>query len=231
MLRLIIEFCNWGLGRLKAGQKVSIPEGDSPVCINLGCGLTVCKGWFNIDGSLNALVASLPKTLHPVMYKLTGAKRHFSKLEYCRLLGDHYFIHHDLSRGIPLKNDIADYVFSSHFLEHLYREDALRLLKECYRVLKKGGLIRISVPDLEFAVSLYSSGQKKRMLEKYFFVEDNRSHYARHKYMYDFELLSIILVDIGFQNIQKQGFQSGEMPDLAALDNRPEDSLFIEARK
>ena len=58
-------------------------------------------------------------------------------------------IAYDLSKGIPLENDSVDFVYSSHMLEHLPKIEAEKLLREAYRVLKKGGIIRIAVPDLE----------------------------------------------------------------------------------
>jgi len=234
ILRSTIEFSNRVLGRVKSGRKISVQDvlkKSNDVRLNLGCGLAVTKGWINIDGSLNSLVASMPSALHALMYRLTGANRYYSKSEYCGLLGGHIFVHHDLAYGMPLHDSVADYIYSSHFFEHLYRDDAKNLLVECYRVLKQGGTLRISVPDLEYALELYSLGKKQEMLQNYFFVEDGESHYARHKYMYDFEMLSSLLEEIGFCDIQRCKFQTGGVPDIDILDNRPDESLFIEAKK
>lgn len=230
-LRSTIELTNRLLARLKAGRRASLPEGFDSVRLNLGCGLAVAPGWLNIDGSLNALVASMPSVMHLLVYRLTGARQYYSEQEYCRLLKEHTFMHHDLSTGIPLKDKVADYIFSSHFLEHLFRKDAYHLLRECHRVLKPGGVLRISIPDLEYAVSLYSSGQKERMLQNYFFVDDDDSYYARHKYMYDYEMLESQLIKIGFSEITKCQYRQGRVPNIEILDNRPEESLFVEAVK
>lgn len=231
MLRSIIEFSNKMLGRLKSGRQIDVPKGVDDVRVNLGCALSVVEGWVNIDGSLNALIASMPSAVHAVMYGLTGSNQYYTKDEYCSLLSENIFIHHDLSYGIPLKDDVADYIYSSHFLEHLYRDDARHLLNESYRVLKKGGVVRISIPDLEYAIKLYSLGKKDQTLQNYFFVESDDSYYARHKYMYDFEMLSEILKDIGFNDIKRCDYQQGETPDIDILDNRKDESLFVEARK
>lgn len=58
-------------------------------------------------------------------------------------------IAHDLSRGVPLADACADVVYHSHVLEHLRRDDAAAFMRECARVLRPGGIIRIVVPDLE----------------------------------------------------------------------------------
>jgi predicted SAM-dependent methyltransferase len=220
------------IGRLRQGRVVGIPHAlKKQVKVNLGCGLAIAPDWINIDGSLNALIAPLPNIFHAFAYRLTGANRYYTKKVYCDLLQNNYFLHHNLSHSIPLPNNSVDFIFTSHFLEHLYLSEAKNLLNECFRVLKIGGVIRISVPDLEYAVSLYGSGKKKEMLEQYFFVEDDDSYYARHKYMYDFEILKNKLASAKFQNILRQTFQNGLTPDINILDNRPEDSLFVEAMK
>lgn len=231
VLRSTIELTNRLLARLKSRRRSNVPEGLPSVKLNLGCGLAVAPDWLNIDGSLNALVAGMPSSMHRFVYRLTGARQYYSEQEYCRLLKEHKFMHHDLSTGIPLRDEVADYIFSSHFLEHLFRKDADYLLRECYRVLKPGGVLRISIPDLEYALSLYSSGQKEKMLQNYFFVEDGDSYYSRHKYMYDYEMLESHLKNMGFSRVTRCQYRQGRVPDIEILDNRPEESLFVEAVK
>lgn len=55
----------------------------------------------------------------------------------------------DLTNGIPVGSESADAVYHVAVLEHLRRSDAAKFLKEIYRVLKPGGIVRIGVPDLE----------------------------------------------------------------------------------
>lgn len=61
----------------------------------------------------------------------------------------------DVRRGFPFEESGFDAVYGSHVLEHLDRVAAARLLRECYRVLKSGGLVRLAVPDLEVIAKLY----------------------------------------------------------------------------
>jgi predicted SAM-dependent methyltransferase len=231
--RSIIDTTSNLLGWAKRSRRVtSEPDvRDGLVKVNLGCGLAVVKGWINVDASLNALVASWPRTAHKLLYRLSGANRYYSLEQYCDLLENHVFLHHDLSHSIPLKDQTADFVYSSHFLEHLFKQDAERLLKDCYRVLKSGGIVRICVPDLDYAMSLYVAGEKEKMLENYFFVNDKESFLARHKYMYDFELLKTLLEKIGFSQVTRCKYQEGRTSDIVILDNRPEETLFVEAVK
>lgn len=231
LLRSVVDGITVMLGRLKRHRRYARPLAGDELKVNLGCGLAVCPGWLNIDGSLNALIASWPQAFHSIFYRLSGASAYYGEADYCALLREHRFIHHDLAYGIPLEDESAVAVYSSHFLEHLYKPEAEFLLREAYRVLKPGGLLRICVPDLEYALSLYAKGEKEKMLLNYFFVEDKGSQYARHKYMYDYAMLQAALEGVGFRDVRRCAYRTGRVPDLDKLDNRPEETLFVEAAK
>lgn len=233
IIRVSIDSATNLIGWLRRSRRINPTHDpvDGLVKINLGCGLAVAKGWLNIDASLNALIASWPQVVHKLLYRLSGANRYYSMEEYCDIIQNNIFIHHDLSHSLPLRDSTVDFFYSSHFLEHLYKNDAKHLLSECFRALKEGGIVRVAIPDLEYAVSLYLKGDKEQMLQNYFFVEDKGSVLARHKYMYDFDLLSHILECVGFKQITLCSFQKGLTPDLHSLDNRAEDTLFVEATK
>ena len=57
---------------------------------------------------------------------------------------------YDIKKGIPFNNNTIKYIFAEHFLEHLTREEGLFFLKECHRVLRKGGVLRLSTPNLDW---------------------------------------------------------------------------------
>jgi predicted SAM-dependent methyltransferase len=63
----------------------------------------------------------------------------------------------DLSQGLPFPDADFDVVYHSHVLEHFPRQQGLGFLRECWRVLKPGGLLRCAVPDLEAMARLYLS--------------------------------------------------------------------------
>jgi predicted SAM-dependent methyltransferase len=56
---------------------------------------------------------------------------------------------HNLLSGIPFNNETFEVVYHSHVLEHIPKAKAKGFILECHRVLKKGGTIRIAIPDLE----------------------------------------------------------------------------------
>jgi hypothetical protein len=49
--------------------------------------------------------------------------------------------------------------------------------------------------------------------------------------MYDAPSLTAMLSEAGFTNVTVCKFRQGRVPDCETLDNRPEDSIHIEADK
>jgi SAM-dependent methyltransferase len=232
-LRESINFSINFLGKIKHNRKIYPlkDERDGLVKINLGCGLRVAQGWLNIDGSLNAMFASWPNWMHKILYRLSGARQYYSLEDYCKILENHQFLYHDLALSLPLHDNAVDFIYSSHFFEHLFKDDAANLLKACAQALKPGGIIRISIPDLAYAVLLYGLGKKIEMLEDYFFVSGKGSYLARHKYMYDFDLIKTALEQAGFSGVTRCEYRQGKTPDVEMLDVYPEVSLFVEATR
>src|SRR4029453_5753039 len=128
---------------------------------------------------------------------------------------------------MPPATACADYVFSSHFLEHLSKAHGERLVREAGRILKPGGTIRIAVPDLSQTIAAYHAGDKAAAMDGIFAYLD-LGYFARHRYMYDFDMLAALLRRAGFVDVRRCAFQEGSVPDITILDNRP-DSLFVEA--
>ncbi len=79
----------------------------------------------------------------------------------------------DLRRPLSFEDESVDVCYASHVLEHLRRNEAKAFVSECFRVIRKGGVLRLVVPDLESIVREYL-----RLLEE---VEGG-SIEARHNY-------------------------------------------------
>ena len=215
----------------KINQKLNT-NGHEIVALNLGCGLEVHNKWINIDGSFNAFLSHFPEVIVRLAYKFTGSRSYYSEEEYLKIIKNNQFFQYNLKRGIPVKNETVDFIFSCHFIEHLSKNDASFLIGECHRVLKKGGIIRTVIPDLDYAINLLNNGQKSKALNDYFFIEEGEvTDFSRHKYMYDFELFKNLLESKKFKNVCKCEFKEGKVPNIDVLDNRAKDSIYIEATK
>src|SRR5438477_50522 len=58
-------------------------------------------------------------------------------------------IYLDAAKPLPFAYSTFDYIFSEHVIEHIPYPQGLSMLKECFRVIKPGGTIRIATPNLE----------------------------------------------------------------------------------
>jgi predicted SAM-dependent methyltransferase len=60
-----------------------------------------------------------------------------------------------LAGALPFEEEVFAGVYHSHLLEHLPRHRAGGFLRECWRILRPGGVLRVVVPDLEGICRLY----------------------------------------------------------------------------
>ena len=68
---------------------------------------------------------------------------------------DPQVLSHDLKKGIPFPEGSCDVVYHSNIIEHFQRDEALTFMKECFRVLKPGGILRVATPNLEQICRIY----------------------------------------------------------------------------
>jgi predicted SAM-dependent methyltransferase len=217
------------LGALRATRRVRV-AGIRPVKVNLGSGLHVVRGWLNLDASPHALAANLPTWAQRAAYRLSDTRSQRSVDDYLRVLRTHKFVFCDLRRGIPLPDACADFLYTSHFLEHLEPEGAVSLLREANRVLRPGAILRVVVPDFAYFVALYETGDRRRAVDG-IFSACARGRLSRHRYMYDEPGLRELLREAGFPEVARCDAGRGETPDLDLLDTRVDESLFVEATR
>lgn len=135
----------------------------------------------------------------------------------------------NVTKKFPYPNNYFDYIYSSHLLEHLYSHQAKFCVSEVYRILKKGSIARIAVPDLDDLVASYDPLHPQKFLER-MFESQQKSTKNRHHMHYNQVSLTQILAEAGFKGIWRCEFQQGQCADVSLIDNRPV-SLFIEAMK
>jgi len=213
---------------------------------NLGCGPKAVKGWVNIDKSWKAYLARWPvlRIAAGALAAVGLADRLAPDEELPQELG---IRRHDVARGLPFGNDEVDFIYTSHMLEHLEKDRAEFVLRECHRALRPGGVLRLVVPDMKLLVDEYLDAKQigdetaadrfvtalrlgrefasKRLV--------NRLLSKGHQWAYDFESLSRRLKIAGFNEVKRCEPCEGETPDLELLDEGElhPDSLYLEARK
>jgi SAM-dependent methyltransferase len=118
---------------------------DGRAMLNLACGGHMHPEWNNLDFSLLVRLAR-----HPHAARIFHKLHILSNKRYQRLLQtDPDIICWDLRKGVPFDSDVFDVVYHSHFMEHLDRRVVPGFLRECRRVLKPAGILRVVVPDLQ----------------------------------------------------------------------------------
>ena len=144
-------------------KKVKYKSDAKIVKVNLGCGLQCLPGWINIDGSLTALFGSKKfPFINKILYRLAGSSDYYSFNAYNKIIQTADLKFYNLKNYVPLADDSADIIYCSHFLEHLNKNDGRQFLRECFRSLNKGGLLRLALPDLDFAMALYQKGEVEK---------------------------------------------------------------------
>jgi predicted SAM-dependent methyltransferase len=153
----------------------------------------------------------------------------------------------DLRHTLPLRTGSVAYIFTEHFLDHLeYPNGIGRLLSECNRVLKPGGIMRAIVHDAELLLRAYVNKDLGffRQIGAFDEKDDNPSlitvinHLFRfngfHQFIYDYETLKSEFFKAGFSTVHRSEFRQSLIPelnlDMDSPDRAPQ-SLYIEAVK
>ena len=72
----------------------------------------------------------------------------------------------DATQRLPFRNGTFQYVYTEHMIEHVPYQEGAYILRECHRVMRNGGAIRVITPDLAAIMGLYS-GNLSTTQEKY----------------------------------------------------------------
>jgi hypothetical protein len=99
---------------------------------------------------------------HPFWTNIDGKNEHFSKINSEAEVN----IVHELFEHIPIPvpDNSAEIIYTSHTIEHIDDDSLLYLLNDCYRMLKKNGLMRIVTHNTDNAYNAW-----KRNDRRYFF--------------------------------------------------------------
>ena len=151
----------------------------------------------------------------------------------------------DVRRRFPLPEAAFDLVYSEHMIEHLTYAEGQHCLRECLRVLRPGGTIRIATPSLERLARLYDGGE---LAERYVrwavetlepevpeplpgVVINNFFRSWGHRFVYDPATLRHALMQAGFADVEQVPLGDlerhlAEAPELNELE-----TFVLEAKR
>jgi predicted SAM-dependent methyltransferase len=140
----------------------------------------------------------------------------------------------DVGRRLPLPDSVFAFAFAEHLIEHLTQRDAVRLLAELHRVLRPGGVLRLTTPDLKKVIALYEDRNPAVSRRDYaLFLEGvTGKRYDRgcqvlndqlrlwgHRYVYDQEDLEARLGEAGFEPVKRLAPGESEHEALRGIES------------
>ena len=124
--------------------------------------------------------------------------------------------HYDITK-LPYKDESVDLIYASHVLEYFDRDEVVPVLREWIRVLKKGGILRIAVPDFEAIATMYimtrSTPTHYRLgsfLGPLYGKMKMGDQTIYHKTTYDFSDLSLMLKALGISSVRRYDWRKTE---------------------
>lgn len=117
-------------------------------------------------------------------------------------------------QALPFAADgSVDLIYACHVLEHFGRHEYRDVLVEWHRVLRKrGGILRLAVPDFAACAKVYMAGTLSRGILDVtgLLMGGQRDEYDYHKMLFDEPSLTAVLKDIGFSEVRHWDWQKTE---------------------
>lgn len=150
------------------------------------------------DGSMNLHLGCGPIN-HPQFINIDIAP--LPHIHYVRSIDD-------LS---PFKDNTVNLIYACHCLEHFSHRKLSMVLSEWFRVLKKGGILRLSVPDFDLLLTVYYENGKDMNIIVPPLMGGQDYKYNFHKSLFNEASLKAILSEVGFSDIKEWHPGSSEL--------------------
>ncbi len=147
-------------------------------------------------------------------------------------------INYDLRKGIPLKDNTVDYIYTSHMFEHIPFRELIIFIGECKRVLKQNGILSVCVPNAALYLEAYNNkvqfknheNMHKAAIVNTGSLIDQINYEAymngEHCYMFDKENLINTLKKGGFEHTNLREFD-----ESLDMKERDYESIYALAKK
>lgn len=125
--------------------------------LNLCCGTNVFPGWINLDHTdVEADYLRHLREADPCMQWPAEQQALVDRI------GEIQFMRHDVRKGLPWPDGSVDAIYIGQAIEHFNRRtEAPALLRECARVLRQYGVIKLTTPDLSTLFLAYYNTQER----------------------------------------------------------------------
>ena len=160
--------------------------------------------------------------------------------------GDEIFL--DATQPFPFASNTFAFIYTEHMIEHIPFEAARSMMRECYRVLRPGGVIRIVTPNMAFLRGLldgpltpeqtayirysYDAHRIKGPEGSAVHVVNNFVRSWGHQFIYDQDTLNAQVAGAGFEGVTALPLNESAHPalkDLAKTDRMPDGFLAMES--
>lgn len=145
---------------------------------------------------------------------------------------------HDARLPFPYPNDSIQFIYNEHFIEHMTLADGLNFFKEAYRMLVKGGVMRIAAPDLDVTIDQFVHDSWREDFIKARIpcttrceMLDMTTRGWGHLYLYNYEEIEFRLKSCGFTDITRKELNKSNYLELSNLETRWASFLIVEAVK
>jgi predicted SAM-dependent methyltransferase len=107
----------------------------------------------------------------------------------------------DISSLADFSTGTVDLVYMCHILEHIKRNELKNVLSEMKRVLKDGGILRISVPDFDRLIDVYNASGRDINAISHQLMGGQDQQYNIHYSVFNHRRLSELLKEVGFRKV------------------------------
>jgi predicted SAM-dependent methyltransferase len=152
------------------------------------------------------------------------------------LLGDPVDVAWNLANPLPFGSGSVAAIFHEHLLEHLPLSGGDVFMRECHRVLRPGGILRVGVPDAGRLIRSYA-GDRSYLEELHpgrpaaLLAVQELFYWHRHRTMFDVEMLGLLFRASGFPDPRERGFGDTDLDQVPDTERRRAETLYMEARK
>jgi predicted SAM-dependent methyltransferase len=145
-----------------------------------------------------------------------------------------------LEKKSPFPNDSLDRIYSEHVLEHVSYQSGVFFLRQAYRTLRPGGVIRLAMPDLDDLIDGYQRDWRRFdwiNWKEYSFIKTKAEminvafRWWGHQHLYNREELARALNEAGFSEFAFLEHSQSRYDDLKGLETRLDSKLIVEAVK